>query len=639
LNPLAANPLLTRTDLQTAVRALFAPLRPYFSPGSARLRLPFEPNDARGWLLESKRRALSWTQRLPFGPAKNFANSHDRANELESFARPLWGLAPLAAGGGSFDEWELYRRGLSNGSDPRHPEYWGQPLNGEQRLVEMAAIGFALALAPQETWEPLAPRAKANLTRWLLEINRRSLHNNNWLFFRVLVNLGLARVGAEHDAAASQAALDQLETFYLGEGWYRDGPGGQRDYYVAFAMHFYGLLYARLGAELDPGRARRFRERAALFAQDFMHWFAADGAALPFGRSLTYRFAQGSFWGALAFADVAALPWPVVKGLALRHLRAWSQRPIFTADGRLSIGYAYAQLQMAEQYNSPGSPYWAMKFFLPLALPETHPFWQAEAAPQPALAAVREMPHAGMLVCRDPESAHVFALASGQHWLWPRHGSAKYAKFAYSTVFGFSVPAGRLQPMPAGRRGLGQAAADSMLALSDDGAHYRVRDTPIEARIEAGMLRSRWEPWDDVEVETWLIPWPPWHLRLHRLRCRRRLWSAEGGFALDRTAIGRQEAGRGLALASGPAGASGLRDLAGQGLVQRMGRVVATAPNTNLLASLTLLPSLLGQHAAGEHWLACAVVGLPDTARWERMWGACPECPGWFVRLAQPTRP
>jgi len=242
LNPLVDNLLLTRTDWQTAVRALFAPLKPYFSPGCARVRLAFEPNNARGWFLEYKRRVLSWTQRLPFERAKQLANAHDRANELESFARPLWGLAPLAAGGGRFDDWDLYRRGLTNGADPRHPEYWGVPHDGEQHLVEMAAIGFGLALAPQELWEPLEPRAKANLTQWLLEINRRSLHANNWLFFRVLVNLGLARVGVEHDGDASRAALDQLETFYLGDGWYADGPGGQRDYYVAFAMHFYGLL-------------------------------------------------------------------------------------------------------------------------------------------------------------------------------------------------------------------------------------------------------------------------------------------------------------------------------------------------------------------------------------------------------------
>jgi len=57
----------------------------------------------------------------------------------------------------------------------------------------------------------------------------------------------------------------------------------------------------------DPERARRLCQRAAAFAPDFMHWFAADGAA--FGRSLTYRFCPRRIMGALAFADVEVLPW------------------------------------------------------------------------------------------------------------------------------------------------------------------------------------------------------------------------------------------------------------------------------------------------------------------------------------------
>ena len=46
----------------------------------------------------------------------------------------------------------------------------------------------------------------------------------------------------------------------------------------------------------------------------------------------------------------------------------------------LSIGYGYPNLFMCESYNSAGSPYWALKAFLPLALPEDHPFWTAEEA-------------------------------------------------------------------------------------------------------------------------------------------------------------------------------------------------------------------------------------------------------------------
>ena len=41
----------------------------------------------------------------------------------------------------------------------------------------------------------------------------------------------------------------------------------------------------------------------------------------------------------------------------------------------------------------------------------------------------------------------------------------------------------------------------------------RVRTTLEESRVDGDRLYSRWRPWPDVEVETWLIPHPPWHLR------------------------------------------------------------------------------------------------------------------------------
>jgi len=592
--PFADNPLNSHADLQAIVRLLFAPLTRRFSPGAARVKLGFT-----GALFS------------------------DTAAELEGFSRPLWGIVPLVAGGGSFDHWDLYRRGLTNGSDPDHPEYWGRAIGRDQRLVEMAALGFALALVPQHVWEPLTAKAREQLVRWLLQINAVEVVDNNWLFFQVLVNLGLAQVGAEHDPVAMHRVLDRLETFYLDAGWYTDGPRPQLDYYIPFGMHFYGLLYAKLAASHDPQRAERFRDRAATFAQDFVHWFAADGAALPFGRSLTYRFAQGSFWGALAFADVEALPWGVTKGLALRHLRWWSQRPIYQPDGTLSIGYAYPNLLMAEQYNSPCSPYWAFKFFLPLALSPTHPFWQADEAPLPDMPTLHVQPHPGMILCRDWQGAHVVALSSGQHNMWARHGAEKYAKFAYSTAFGFSVPSGRY--------GLEQGAHDSMLAVSDDELHFRVREVPLVARTEQDMLYSSWQPWPDVEIETWLLPAWPWHIRVHHIRSGRKLWTAEGGWALDRTGDDAHETpmhistGPAAALAMLPAGWSGVRDLQ----TERIGVVVHADPNTNILNPRTLIPTLTATREAGEYWLVCAVLGMPgsDLQDAQQIWDAPPAVP------------
>ncbi|WP_375803652.1 DUF2264 domain-containing protein, partial [Enterobacter kobei] len=48
-------------------------------------------------------------------------------------------------------------------------------------------------------------------------------------------------------------------------------------------------------------------------------------------------------------------------GIVLRHLRWWQQQSIVDRDGILTLGFAYPNLAMCEDYNSPGSPYWALK--------------------------------------------------------------------------------------------------------------------------------------------------------------------------------------------------------------------------------------------------------------------------------------
>ncbi|MFD7717296.1 DUF2264 domain-containing protein [Streptomyces sp. NPDC059814] len=579
----------SRTELQEYARTLAEPLLPHFSPGRARLRL-----------------------------GVNTAIHDDPAAELEAFARPLWGLAPLAAGGGHFAHWEYWVRGLAAGTDPGHPEYWGPPGPHNQRIVEMAAIGFALALAPDRLWEPLTEPERARVAHWLTTGMSCPVTDNNWLFFPVLIGLGLDRVGVPHDRERVTACLDRLETFARGDGWYSDGPTERRDYYVPWAMHFYGLLYAALAGHRDPERAVRFRMRAALFAQDFQHWFADDGAAVPYGRSLTYRFAQAAFWSALPYAGVEALPWGVVKGHLMRHLRWWQRRPDAAPGGLLSIGYAYPQPALAEQYNAPGSPYWAMKTFLPLALPAGHRFWTAAERGAPALPAVSPQPHAGAVLMRS--GGDVTLLAGRQHHSWVRHGAEKYAKFAYSTRFGFSLPAG-----PAG---LEQGAYDSMLALSDDGGvHYRVREEPGDHQVTDDTVRSTWHPWPDVEITTWLTAAPPWQLRVHRVRTARPLHTAEGAFAVDRDSAPppgpTRQAGPGRARATGSAGLTGLIDTDGR----RTGQVIDCLPGTNVLARRTMLPTLTGELPPGEHWLRCAVLGAAPGPDGETAWKRPPAPP------------
>ncbi len=377
------------------------------------------------------------------------------------------------------------------------------------------------------------------------------------------------------------------------------------DYYVPMAFQFYALVYARLAAGRDPARAKMFRERAAEFARDFQHWFAADGAALPFGRSLTYRFAQGAFWGALAFADVEALPWTVIKGLYLRHLRWWMRLPIFTESGLLTIGYAYPNLLMAESYNSSQSPYWALKALLPLALPEEHPFWQVEEATLPPRRAIHTVPGANLILTTDA-AGDVTAINPGQPVRdWPRNAPHKYAKCAYSTRFGFSVPAGVATPADGG--------FDNELALSDDDRFYRRRDFCEDTIVENGVAYSRWNPWSDVEVRTWLLADATGHVRIHHVRSGRKLWALEAGFAATwrMRAELRSEPGRVSTLA----GVSAIQDLSDG----READVVDLGAGSHLLGSLATMPVLRSEHEPGAFWLACWASGGRDDA-------ACAPC-------------
>jgi hypothetical protein len=491
------------------------------------------------------------------------------------------------------------RRALLPALDPRHDWYAGPPTG--QRLVESAAIGYALAVAPHELWDPLTGRDRDVLVRWLTDATQSSPHDNNWHFFPVLAGLGLERLGIDTDARRRRTHLDRLEQFALADGWYCDGDAGGRDYYNPFAFHWYALVLAGLGA-LEADRAQRLTGRGAAFAEQFQHWFAADGSAVPFGRSLGYRFAQGAFWGALAFADLPALPWHRVRGLADRHLAWWWRRPIAAEDGLLTVGYGYPNGGIVEQYLGAGSPYWSTKFFLPLALPPGHPFWTAAGDPAGTPAAdedgVSAQPAPRAVLSRHRGDV---VLLNGQGWRdWARGGAAKYAKFAYSTRAGFSVPAGD--------RSLAAGAFDSMLALSDDGGRrWRAREEVDDAGVEDGVVWARWSPWPDVTVQTWLEPSRDgWHVRRHRLVTARALAAAEGAFSLPVS-----EPVSDLVPVDGP-GRCGVRsgglttvivDLDGS----RAGELVVPYAGTNVLHPRTVLPMLRADLPPGEHRFGTAV--------------------------------
>lgn len=543
--------LNSKQDFQKLFMNIVNPLIPYYSEGKAELKLGVT------------------------------ATSYDRkAIYLEGFSRPLWGLVPFWAGGGkSVDFEEIYRKGLVEGTNPESKEYWGGFHSFDQRFVEMAAISYGLIVTPEKVWEPLSDKEKDNLANWLYGINEYELPICNWVLFAVLVNIALKKIGRKYDAEKLEYYLNGVEDFYLGEGWYQDGDSGQKDYYVSFAIHFYNLFYSLVMENEDPERSRLYKDRAEVFAKQFVYWFDDNGAAIPYGRSLTYRFAQVSFFSACLIAGVTPFPIGVMKGLIVRHFCDWMKKPIFDRNDILTIGYGYPNLIMGERYNSPGSPYWSLKAFAILMLPDDHPFWSVKVAPMPELKEQMLLTSADMLIHRYPN--HTTAYVPGKYSPFG-HGQtpAKYGKFAYDTRFAFSVAKSNCE--------IHEAATDSMLAFYINGYVY-VRRICEEFSMTEFEVRSKWIPYPGIEVETIIVPTESGHIRKHIVQSEIECTTYDCGFAIEIDIDGVKLTEKPFfAQVENAYSMCQISSVSGEG----KGTVIGVDPNTNLLHPKTRIPAI-----------------------------------------------
>ncbi|HHV11634.1 MAG TPA: DUF2264 domain-containing protein [Clostridiales bacterium] len=558
--------LHSKADFQELLMEIITPLIPYYSKEKAQLKL-----------------------------GVTATNYDRRASCLEAFSRPLWGLVPFWAGGGRSQVFErIYRRGLAAGTNPESEEYWGGFHAFDQRFVEMAAISYGLILTPEKVWEPLSGQEQDNLANWLYGINEHELPICNWILFAVLVNLALKKLGRKYDPEKLEYYLKGADTFYLGDGWYQDGDSGQKDYYVSFAIHFYSLFYVRVMEPEDPARCKLYKERAELFAKQFIYWFDDHGAALPYGRSLCYRFSQVSFFCACLMADVTPFPIGVMKGLIVRHLCDWMRKPIFDRNDILTIGYGYPDLIMGERYNGPGSPYWALKTFAILMLPDQHPFWEAEAERMPELEQQISLPYADMLIRRYPN--HTTAYVPGKYS--PKgHGQtpAKYGKFAYDTRFSINIAKSNYE--------IHEAAPDNMLAFYINGYVY-VRRICEEYRITETEVISKWIPYPGIVVDSTIIPTEHGHRRKHTIISDMECTAYDCGFAVEidvegellteESSMAQVENGHSLCR---------VQVVAGDG----KGTVIVADPNTNLLHPMTRIPAICYQIQKGKNEIVTEV--------------------------------
>ena len=545
---------MTREKAVNVLMNILNPLKPFYSSGGSRLNIGVT--------------------------STHYEND---SIPMEAFARPLWGLVPFWAGGSSDKEFEeIYKRGLTNGPNPAHLEYWHTCRDYDQKFCEMAAIAFGMLFAPEKVWEPLSDEAKDNLIEWLWEINRHECCACNWQFFSIITNVAMYKVGREYNREHLKEGLELIDAYYDDGGWYNDGNGGEKDYYNPFVMVTYGMVYSMFMEKEDPKRCRRYLERAIAFGKDYIYWFSEDGSSFAFGRSMTYRFAQVAYFSVCALCGVEVFPLPVLKGIIARHLVYWLNLPIFDNAGIMTIGYAYPNLQMSESYNAPGSPYWALKAFLFLALPKEHPFWKAEIAPLPKLDKKKYLKHANMIIQRG--NGNVVALIPGRTFAdGHSHTIEKYAKFAYSSKYGFSIARSFVT--------LAENAPDSMLAFKAYGYFFVKNTISKDYSISEDKIVYRWTPIEGIHVETTIEPTKQGHVRTHVINSEIECMAYDCGFAMstdDRKPYECME-NENTAEIRNEDGYCEVQSLEGEG----KGEILIPDPNTNLIYSKTRIPMVV----------------------------------------------
>ena len=306
---------------------------------------------------------------------------------LEGFSRTFMLAAFRIAGdpAGTTALAERYARGFTAGVDPQHPERWLRPDEVDQAKVEAAALALGLHLTRDTVWARLSDTTREQTIDYLGSFVGGSYPPNNWAWFRLIVEQFLESVGGPFSPTDQAQDFALLDSFDRKGGWVADGAGRAFDHYSGWALPFYPIIWADMVAG-DPrhaARIARYRARLDDYLDDALHLIGADGAPLFHGRSLTYRFASaGPAWAAV-FSGASRHDLGMLRRAASGQVKHFVEHGAPDADGILSLGWHGPWRAIAQNYSGQGSPYWAAKGMLGIALPADHPVWAATESPLP----------------------------------------------------------------------------------------------------------------------------------------------------------------------------------------------------------------------------------------------------------------
>jgi len=339
---------------------------------------------------------LQKNMQTEFSPS--FDNRNRKVAYMECFGRLMAGISPWlslpdddtdeGAKRKQLREWAL--QSYKNAVDPESPDYlcWG--ISG-QNLVDAAYIAESFLRGYDTFWTPLDDKTKKAYLTEFRKLRKIDPPYTNWLLFSSIIESFMAKAGGEYDQYRVNSACRKMEEWYVGDGWFSDGPDFAFNYYTGYVFHpmyletLQAMVDAKARTRIDYAKFyQRELKRTQKYAIILERFISPEGTFPVFGRSIPYRNA--------AMQPLALVAWykQLPKDLSNGQVRAALTKMLhrmydgqnnFNEGGFLNIGFCGHQPEVADWYTNNGSEYMASLCFMPLGLAETDPFWSDPAQP------------------------------------------------------------------------------------------------------------------------------------------------------------------------------------------------------------------------------------------------------------------
>ncbi|MCR5736001.1 MAG: DUF2264 domain-containing protein [Lachnospiraceae bacterium] len=248
------------------------------------------------------------------------------------------------------------------------------PFRPFQQTVETAALVIGLYMCKDVLWDTYSDAEKDGIAAFLSGYAHANTVPQNWRFFNMLDLAFLHMNGYEIDESVMADHASECLSYYVGDGWYRDGHSF--DYYSCWAFNFYAPLWNKwYGYENMPGVALQFEENSNRLMETFPDLFDEDGHMTMWGRSCIYRNAVTSAFDGNLFLNDSRINPGLARRIASGAMLQFLSRDDFLINGVPSLGFYGEFKPLIQGYSCAESVFWIFKSFLCLKLPKEHPFW------------------------------------------------------------------------------------------------------------------------------------------------------------------------------------------------------------------------------------------------------------------------